>query len=56
MKNLSDELQENEMSFGDMHSPHLEVNKRVRSDVYDDPDTSRLFLTTINALRSSLMQ
>ena len=56
MKNLSDELQENEIPFGDMHLPHLEVNKRVRSDVYDDPVTSSLFLTTINALQSSLMQ
>ena len=50
MKCLLDESQEDEMPFYDMHSPYHEVNKIIISDLRDDPVTSSLFLTTINAL------
>ena len=56
MKFLLDELQEDEIQFGDMHLPYREVQKRFRSDVHDDLVTSSLFLITIDTLRSSLMQ
>ena len=56
MKHSLDEFQEDEMSFGDMCSPYREVNKRVSSDLRDEPVASSLFVTTIDTLRSSLMQ
>ena len=55
MKRLLDELQEDEISFGDARSPCREVNKIVSSDLRDDPVMSNFFNYAIDILGSSVM-
>ena len=55
IKCLLDEFQEDEMLFSDMRSPYREISKRISSDFLDDPVKTRVFLTTMDAIQSSLI-
>ena len=54
MKFLLNELQQDETSFSETHSPFRSANRRVSSEEREDPLTSSAFLAAISLQRTTM--